>query len=327
MIHKIKIVPDNLEINVEDNTDLLTAISKSGLRIRASCGGKGICGKCKVIIKDGKYVTKNTHLLTESEKKRGYVLACQTKVIDNLLVEIPLQYEEVFTPAEKTKRFSERTEEEVFTFCPLVKKIFVKLEKPSLSNTTADFERLVHKLEMSVEIDLDLLYGLEKVLRDANWSVTVTLADYNIYSKIIRIEPGDTTRNNYGIALDIGTTTVAIYLVDLNTGKILDAKVSYNKQIAFGEDVITRMMYAQEENGLDKLNIAIKETINDLIDNVAKEENILLSDIYAIQCAGNTTMTHMFLNIPPHNMRVLKNTLCRRYFNNSKFYLYPHNFV
>jgi len=127
--------------------------------------------------------------------------------------------------------------------------------------------------------------------------------------------------------LDIGTTTVAIYLVDLNTGKILDAKVSYNKQIAFGEDVITRMMYAQEENGLDKLNIAIKETINDLIDNVAKEENILLSDIYAIQCAGNTTMTHMFLNIPPHNMRVLKNTLCRRYFNNSKFYLYPHNFV
>ena len=143
MIHKIKIVPDNLEINVEDNTDLLTAISKSGLRIRASCGGKGICGKCKVIIKDGKYVTKNTHLLTESEKKRGYVLACQTKVIDNLLVEIPLQYEEVFTPAEKTKRFSERTEEEVFTFCPLVKKIFVKLEKPSLSNTTADFERLV----------------------------------------------------------------------------------------------------------------------------------------------------------------------------------------
>lgn len=303
MKHKLRIWPDNLEMEIDENTDLLTAVSESGLKIRASCAGRGICGKCKVIIKDGNYVTEGTHLLTDIEKKKNYVLACRTKAAGDLVIEIPLQYEDVFTPAERVERSPGRPEEGIFKYDPLVKKIFLQLEEPNLTNTTADLERLIHKLESSVEVDYSLLYGLEKVLRDSNWNVTITLVDYDIYSKIIRIEPGDKTGINYGIALDIGTTTVVAYLVDLNTGGILNAKASYNNQITFGEDVITRMIYAQEKNGLDRLNNAIRETINNLINNIAKEENILLSDIYAIQCAGNTTMTHMFFNIPTHNIR------------------------
>ena len=224
-------------------------------------------------------------------------------MIDDLTIELPLLYEEVFTPAEKTDKLSTGHEESTYSFEPLAKKIFLSLEKPSLDSSVADFERIAHKLNVHVEIELNLLSVLEKVLRDAEWHITVTLADCGICSKITKIESEDTTGKNYGIALDIGTTTVVVYLVDLNNGKTLKAKASYNKQIAFGDDVITRIMYAEDKDGLNRLCTAIKGTINNLINKIAAEENILLTDINAVYCAGNTTMMHLFLNIPPCNIR------------------------
>jgi len=303
MKYKIKMLPINVDIEVEPEKNLLESLTESGIIIRSTCAGKGTCGKCKIIIKEGKYKTKETNLISDEERKKNVVLACQTEPIEDLVIYIPIHYGQIFAPAEKIDKSPVRPEESIFSFSPLIRKIFLKLEEPSLKNNTADWERIKYKLDMDVDIDINIIRNLSSFLRNSGWQVTLTIADIGGRNKIIKVEPGDTTKTNFGIALDIGTTTVVIYLVDMNTGKIINAKASYNKQISFGDDVITRIIYAEEQNGLENLNKAIIDTVNNLIMSVVNEESISVTDIYAIQCAGNTTMTHLFYNIPPDNIR------------------------
>lgn len=224
MEHKVRVEPNNIEISAEHGADLLSAITKSGLTIRATCGGKGTCGKCRVIIKKGNFETRESDC----------ILACQTKVIDNLTVEIPLQYDKIFEAVERGN-----VSRKNFQYSPLGQELFAR----------------------------------------------------------------NKTGGAFGIALDIGTTTVVAQLIDLKTSAVLSAKGAYNRQISFGDDVITRIIYAEEKNGLTALTSAIRDTINELIGHIIKEEKISINDIYSIQIAGNTTMMHLFYNKPPRFIR------------------------
>jgi len=320
MKHKIIFLPDEEIIFSKHNDNILSVANSHGINIASTCGGEGTCGKCKVIIKSGKYNFKSSHFISQKEKEQGYVLACKTDIIDDLIIEIPAESriekisalkDEFFTPAESIEKSPSRPEEKIFTFSPISQKIFLKIDKPTLFDNIADWERITRciynkkpeLINSHLNISLDLLKKLSKLLRDSNWEVTVTLTENNNLWEIIDIQVNNTAKNNFGIAIDIGTTTVVTFLVNLNTGEILNSKATHNQQMSFGDDVITRIMYSEKREGLEKLNSAICNTINELISALTLDEKISKDDITSASIAGNTTMIHLFLDIPPNFIR------------------------
>lgn len=317
----IKFLPERKSVSVDMGTDLLTAAIKSGIHIYNSCGGEGVCGRCKVIVKKGDYVTEHSGRISEKERKIGYVLACRTMPESDMEILVPEESRlgdiEVLTQEVKTKRLAglytpaEAIEEEhykagakVFKRGPLSTKLFLKLSQPSIDDNCGDTERLFREIRKGrdipvMQMGLANIKKLPRLLRESDWKVTATLGNRNDTAEVVLIEPGDTSGKNFGIALDIGTTTIVAYLVDLKSQKVLAAKASYNPQVDFGEDVISRIIYAQEGAGLEKLHHVVIDTVNMLIDGMAKEQRLTLDDITAVMCAGNTTMIHLLLKIEP----------------------------
>ena len=281
-------------IKVPQGTDVLTAAIKAGIMVHASCGGEGLCGKCRVII-GGKEA-----------------LACQTIVESDLEVKIPgeslevhakLKHEsEEFTKGVALKR------EKVFKFSPMVKKEYLELAAPTQDDNLGDLDRICREIErkynnVHISTNLANIKYLSEVLRDSDFKVTVSVGYKDDAVNIIAIEPGDTKKNNFGFAFDIGTTTVAGQLIDLNTGKILGTRIAFNKQAPYGSDIIMRIIYASNPEGLKKLNEAVLDNINEIIEDLAKAYNVNIADVYGIFCAGNMTMMHLLLKIDPSNIR------------------------
>ncbi|MDI6887984.1 MAG: ASKHA domain-containing protein, partial [Candidatus Thermoplasmatota archaeon] len=259
----------------------------------------GKCGKCKVQVK-GKYRTEKTELLTKEELAEGYCLACQTQIEGHVEIFIPpssrLGEPQILTKSEIIK---------VEKIAPVVDKYWLKLPLPTLTDNISDLERLQRALKyQDVSIDLNILRKFGRILRESNWDVTVTLTELDGKHEITNIEAGNTTSRKYGLAIDIGTTTVVATLVDLNEGNIIDTASDYNKQIICGADVISRIDYSEEEkHGLKKLNSLVIATINYLIKDLTANNNIRRDEISYIVTAGNTTMTHLLLNISPSTIK------------------------
>lgn len=322
---KVRFLPYNKQIEISRGVDLLTAAIRAGIHIYNSCGGEGICGRCRVIIKKGEYKTEPSGRISKQEREKGYVLACRTTARSNLVVEIPaesriedleIKTEELreerlawlYTPAEEVEPQQVSIEERIFTESPLSTKLYLELPPPSVEDNRSDLERLYREIRKKriipiMQTGLANIRKLGHLLRASDWKVTVLLGNRNRTTEIVIIEPGDTTNKNFGICLDVGTTTVIAYLVNLNSKKVLSAKASYNRQIDFGEDVISRIIIAQEQDGLERLHHAVIDTINELIRSLAKENNINLDDIYAVMVAGNTTMIHLLLKVDPTYIR------------------------
>ncbi|MDP2921666.1 MAG: ASKHA domain-containing protein [Candidatus Omnitrophota bacterium] len=324
---KVTFLPENRSISVDSSTDLLTASLKTGIHIYNSCGGEGVCGRCKVIVKKGEYVTEDSGRISEKEREKGYVLACRTTPKSDIEVFIPEESRlgdlEILTEEIKAKRLaglyspvedvveavSDRPLQKVFKHSALSTKLFLKLPRPTIDDNCGDSDRLLreirkrHKEITVMQMGLSNIKKLPRLLRESNWEVTVTLGNRNKTTEVVLIESGDKSRENFGVAVDIGTTTIVAYLVDLNSQKVLGSKASYNPQVDFGEDVISRIIFAQHEKGLEKLHHAVIDTVNTLIDSLIKEIKLTLDDVTAIICAGNTTMTHLLLKIDPANIR------------------------
>ncbi|MBU3912191.1 MAG: DUF4445 domain-containing protein [Candidatus Omnitrophica bacterium] len=323
--YTITFLPEKKSISVDKGIDLLTAAIQSGIHIYNSCGGEGVCGRCKVIVKKGEYITERSGRISEKERKKGYVMACRTTPESDLTVLVPEESrlgdievltEEakarrltgLYTPAEEVAEERSALKENIFKHGPLSTKLFLELPKPSIDDNCGDIERLFREIRKDrnipvMQMGLANLKKLPRLLRESDWRVTATLGNRNGTTEVVLIEPGDRSGKNFGIALDIGTTTIVAYLVDLMSQKVLAAKASYNPQVDFGEDVISRIIYAQEQGGLEKLHHAVIDTINVFIYSLAKERGLTLDDITAVMCAGNTTMTHLLLKIDPSNIR------------------------
>ena len=323
---KITFLPEHKAVSIDRGTDLLTAALKTGIHIYNSCGGEGVCGRCKVIVKKGDYITEDSGRVSDAERKEGCVLACRTSPKSDMEVFVPEESRlgdlEILTEEVKAKRLAglytpvEEIEEEryktaagIFKHGPLSTKIFLKLPRPTIDDNIGDADRLFREIkkynkEINImQMGLSNIKKLPRLLREGNWEVTVTLGNRNKTTEVVLIEPGDRSRENFGIAVDIGTTTIVAYLVDLNSKKVLGSKASYNPQVDFGEDVISRIIFAQHEKGLEKLHHAVIDTINTLIDNLIKEAHLTLDDVTAVVSAGNTTMTHLLLKIDPGQIR------------------------
>ncbi|MBI5573933.1 MAG: DUF4445 domain-containing protein [Elusimicrobia bacterium] len=315
---KIKFLPHNKEVSVSPGTDLLSASTMAGVQIYNSCGGDGICGRCKVKILKGE-VTTDSAILSEKEKKDGFVLACRTICKVDIDVFVPeesrvekaqiLTMGEIYTPAERAAPPVEVFEEKIFEYSPLSAKLYLEVPRPSIENAVADLERIFREIRKSktaspvMQMGLANIKKLPSLLRTSDFKITVTLGNRNETTEVVLVEPGNTADKNFGVAVDIGTTTVVSYLVDLKAQKVVSAKAMYNPQVSFGEDVITRIIYAGDSSGLDRIHHVIVDAVNDLIVSHVISDKISLNDINCVTAAGNTTMIHLLLKVDPTHIR------------------------
>ena len=320
-VYKVTFLPDGKTIEVEEGRTLLEAAEKAGVIINSLCGGQGVCGECRLRVMKGsahpdKYALS---LLSGEELKEGYVLACQTKVTGDLEVLVPekarIESAKIITHGVQVA-YSEpahvnlpETHETASLFQPLVMKVYLELPAPTITDNISDVDRIVRDLQKKLayknyEVTLNCLRKIAETLRDNNWKVTITVARSNSTGKIINIEGGNTTNRNYGIAVDVGTTTVVAQLVDLRTGKILSVEGNHNLQAHYGADVISRMVFACGRGSLEVLREAVVTNINNLIDALTVETGISSLDINCMVAAGNTVMSHFLLGLTPCAIRL-----------------------
>jgi len=316
--------PDNNTVQIEKGKTILAAAISAHISINSSCGGDGVCGRCKVILKKGEVITHHSGRLSPEQRRQGYCLACQTLVQSDLEVLIPpesrleldkLTQEEIalrlrglYSKAEEVEPAKSILGEGIFIHSPLATKLYLELTPPNHTDRISDLERLYRQIRQVYDMPimqtgLVNIRRLGQLFRDSSWKVTVTLGKRNGTTEIVLVEPGDTSSKNYGLCFDIGTTTISAQLVDLKTKRILGTKATYNRQASFGSDIITRIIYAREENGLEKLHHAVIDTMNEMIQDLVKENDVDLNDVNCILCAGNTTMVHLLLRVDPTFIR------------------------
>jgi len=316
----VRFLPHEKEISVKEGTSLLRAAMEAGVHINASCGGEGVCGKCRVLIEAGEVEDGITEKLSQEDIDKGYRLACRSKVKTDLVVRIPVEsaidaavLNKMATPR-KTARIKERNLDDLKEkglFVPPVEEKYLELPIPTAQDNMADVSRIATCLrndhnEHRLEFDMSVIRKIPDVLREADFKVTVTIARpvrAEGKNRIINIEAGDKTAHNYAIAVDIGTTTIYGEMIDLITGEVLAQYGDFNAQISYGEDVISRIMYAEKEGGLETLNKKVVGTINKVIEKIIKRSKIDLDEISTITLAGNNTMTQLFLNVNPRYIR------------------------
>lgn len=280
------------EVTVEEGATLLEAAARAGAAVEGNCGGKGTCGKCKVRLTK-KSSTEPTEtekkLLSEEEIAGGWVLACQRKVTGNLTAEVPGQ-------SDAFRRKISLTEDDgAIEAEPAIKALELTVDPPSVQDQTADLERLLKKLPEGLHCSHRLLTSLPQQLRREKFSVTAVLGA----ERLIAVEPGYTSAHLYGVAFDIGTTTIMGSLHDLNSGKALAIGAATNPQNVFGADVISRITYASSSGGLEKLQRKVIEALNGIIEELVGEAGIDRDKIYEAVAVGNTTMSHLFLGVDP----------------------------
>ncbi len=316
---KIRFLPNDKAVQIKPGTTVLEAAHQADVYVSSICGGVATCGKCKVVIEEGSIDSPPTPLLTEDEVANKYVLACQTKVVSDMLVSIPTETRmeggQILITREEEREVSAGKIAAIlpgleYTHDPLVKKVHVVLEPPTMDNNLADYERLLRaimleeKVDMeSIEADLDLIREIPATLRKADWKLTATVAEWGTMREILRLEAGDTTRNFFGVAVDVGTTTVVVQLINLTTHRIVDSEASYNSQMKWGEDYIQRIMYATERDTLDEMQSTVVNDINELISTLTLRNGLRPEDVSAICCSGNTAMIHFLLRLDPTLIR------------------------
>lgn len=311
--YAVTFLPQNKTVTVEKGTNLLEAALKAKITLNNICGGDGICGRCKLIVKKGEVSGEVSGFLTREEIKAGYVLACRVSILGNVEIEIPEETwaKEKIHDDEDAERFryfgKDYKYEEEYTFSPLISKIYMELGKPDLNKNFADQQRVCNEIRKrinhkSTQMGLKVIKTLPKILRDNNFNITATVGLRRDIGEVMNIEGGNTKKNNYMAVVDMGTTTIVSHLINANTIKTIDAKACFNSQGIYGREVTGRIISA-EKMGVEKLQKVLIDDINSLITSLAKENNILLKDINAVICAGNTIMSHFLLGLPTENIR------------------------
>jgi len=304
--HKVTLLPANQTIEVPTGALVAEAIQRAGLEIGQPCGGR-----CAVFVEGDGARRRSTIRLSADDVDAGFALACQTVIEGDLTVTIPEQERvERRLVTDKTARSIEAP----FPYDPSLQGIRafrLYLAEPSLQDNKDDLARLETALAAAgypgVEVPLDLYRRMGSVLRQCEWSPWVLLEAqaWNRPQGPARLIDIDADPiEPVAVAIDIGTTTVSAYLVDLTSGEVLGSSAEYNGQIAFGEDVISRIIYASRNGGLAELGLRVRETIAELLGRLHKRTGVDPARIYKATIAGNTTMMHLLLGLPPATIRL-----------------------
>lgn len=287
------------------------------VELNIPCGGQGRCGRCAVVVDQGDVQRRSTARLSREALEEGYALACQTVVKSDVVITVP--------PQEKIERRLPTAQRVAKITVPFgydwsrdqtTQKYFVAIEPPGLDDNTDDVARLQRALQarhgievQGMRIDLPVLRRVAGALRESHWQVTAVLEMDTWMSpdgppRLVDLLPGEQTQSCWGVAVDIGTTSNVVYLVDLVSGEVVDTASDYNGQIARGEDVISRIIYASKEDGLGELQDLVVGTVNKLLGRLAERNGIAATGIYKMAVAGNSTMIHLFLGLPPESIRL-----------------------
>ena len=307
--------PSDQRVEVRRGTLIWEAARQAGLEINMPCGGQGRCGRCAVIVESGRVHRRSSLRLSASDIEQGYALACQTVIEGDLVVSIP--------PQEKIERRLTTDKVAAEVTVPFdydwqrdqpLRALYLELDPPSLADQTDDWARVQRTLRQQhglgqVVTTLPTLRHLARTLREADWKVTAiveldTWQAPNGPPRLIEVLPGNRTDRLFGAAIDIGTTSNVVYLVDLITGRVVAQAADYNAQISRGEDIISRIIYASKNSGLGELQKLVLDTLNRLLRRVARLARIETNEIYKAVVAGNSTMMHLFLAMPPETIRL-----------------------
>jgi len=320
MTYSVKFLPHNTSAEVDNHTSLIRAAMEAGVHINASCGGNGVCGKCRVLIEQGSVEGGISEHLSLEDQERGYRLACLSDVTSDLVVRIPVE-SEVDTSRLNINAGSRHTAKVLYSnidelrqdglFIPPVEKIYLELDPATAEDNQADMTRIIHHLRMKhdehrLTMDLNLIRKIPDVIRQGNFKVTATIVRpvrKDGKNEIINIEAFDTSDRNFAIAVDIGTTTVYGQALDLHTGEVLSEHGEFNSQISYGEDVISRIIFSEKDDGLEILHQKVIDNINTIIEKILKKANIGRHEVTTITLAGNSTMTQLLLKINPSYIR------------------------
>ncbi|MGF7186707.1 uncharacterized 2Fe-2S/4Fe-4S cluster protein (DUF4445 family) [Desulfitispora alkaliphila] len=314
-VHRVRFLPDDKVIEVPTGTDILKAADTAEIKIKSTCGGDGSCGRCAVQITEGNVEIRDKGNISRKHQVAGYVLACKTTVNSPITVTIPEE-----SRVEESQQVLIEDEDLVvveagnkkvngYDFSPLFKTVTIELEEPTLTENSSDLHRLIAEFKRkigydNVRVNLTVLKDLNSVLRDGNWQVSVSYIDFGDRAEIIDIF--QRVDNDFiGLAIDIGTTTVVVNAISLETGETIASAGSYNKQTRYGDDVITRIVYASDtEGGLEALQKSVIDTVNQLITEIKEKKYLDDRSIIGATVAGNTVMTHLFLGANPKNIRL-----------------------
>ena len=316
--HLVTFVSENAQVRVPTGTLLAEAARQAGVEIMQPCGGQGRCGRCAVQVLQGTVRRRSALRLTAEDVQAGYALACQTVVEGDVRVVVP--------PQEKIERrlTSDRVAREVSVpdgydqyRWQAIQRTTLSLTPPSMDDQVDDWGRLRTALRQQARLNdvnasLGLLQRVGDVVRQGDWKVTV-LYETDTWDcdecppRLIDLLPGHQDEDDpiWAVAVDIGTTTVSVWLVDLTTGKVRAQVAEYNGQIARGEDVISRIIYASKDGGIQEMRSLVLGTINELIDRVCKRVSAAPWQVVKATIAGNSTMMHLLLGIPAASIRLM----------------------
>ncbi|MBN1311695.1 MAG: DUF4445 domain-containing protein [Anaerolineae bacterium] len=303
---------------VPTGTMLAEAARLAGIDIMQPCGGQGRCGRCAVQVTSGSARSRSAQRLSPEAIEQGFVLACQTVVEGDLTVVVP--------PQEKVERrlTTDRVAAEIAVpvgydphSAQTIRRFSLMLSPPDMADQTDDWSRLETALRQEADIprlrvSLPLLQRVGAILREGEWQVTAVL-DTETWDcerclpRLVDLIPGRVphTMPLWGAAIDIGTTTVSLWLVDLITGKVEAQVAEYNGQIARGEDVISRIIYAgKSDDNSREMRELVLGTINELFEKACKRVKASPAEVAKVTISGNSTMMHLLLGIPAENIRL-----------------------
>jgi uncharacterized 2Fe-2S/4Fe-4S cluster protein (DUF4445 family) len=309
--HRVTLLPSGRTIDVPTGSLLTEAAQQAGLDLGQPCGGQGRCGRCSVHLEGSGFRRRSTLRLSPADLDAGYALACQTVIEGDVRVTLPPP--ETIQRLLVTDRMAPR-EDLPFRYDPdamqTLRVLQVALPEPSLDDSRDDLARLLAGLadagQASIEVPLPVLRRLGSVLRQSDWRPWLVIEHDPALSgapaRVVEIaaEPP----RPLGLAIDIGTTTVTAELVDLGSGDLLASAAEYNEQIGRGEDVISRIIYASKDGGLDDLGRRVRHTLDLLLERIHRRTGIDADQIVKVTLAGNTTMVHLLLGLPPATIRL-----------------------
>ncbi len=309
-IFHITFLPFGITIKVPEGTTLWEAAKLCGLPLKASCGGEGTCGECLVQILKGPHSAKPSASLSKKLVSQGYALACQTQIAADLSVLLP-RFKELPIKSVVTSDFFETNKDRIsgfFEVFPDLGSLKLKLPDPTLEDNYGDLRRLERKLSnktgiKDIRCSYTALQNLAHSIRAQAGDVEVVYESEPHRLRILEVYPGNAGKRLCGVACDIGTSTVACSLVDLETGEILVTTSGLNQQIKCGDDIISRINHARKTGGRQELQSLILKTVNNLIEKAASAKEVPASEICCAAFTGNTTMIHLLLGLEPRFIR------------------------
>jgi len=311
---EIKFLPSGRSVAAKPGTTVLEAAREAGIELDSPCGGKGTCGKCVVRIASGDADSESLGILSAETVAEGSVLACSTRVAkDDLVVEVGERSGwsgGQFSDAdEDLSLVSRKLLPAHWELDPLAMKWLLDVPPPKRDEGLSDIDRITRAFARDwgsgeVLYPLSVLRKAADALRAEDGRITVTVIRDEPSFRVVDVEPGDHTSRHFGLAIDVGTTTVAVQLVFLPVAEPLGTRYDYNAQIACGLDVISRINYARGPGRLEELRERVLGTVNALIAQVCEAHDVRPDEIADAVVAGNPTMTHLILGLKPEYLRL-----------------------